>query len=139
MLEETMFINATGARVIRRAQAKAEVFSGNSEMKGATHWMKTNCEIPRLTATDIMEFKKGSATTKMIAPPTRKRPATAAHRRPPWKDNAQRETAGISSSSSSISGRGGSRSRITRYTTYVVVKKAASRSDRFPFPQTTTK
>ena len=44
-----MFISATGARVTRRAQANAEVFSGNSERNGATHWMKTNCDIPRLT------------------------------------------------------------------------------------------
>jgi len=44
MFEETMFMRATGARVIRRAHANADVFSGNSEMNGATHWMNTTAE-----------------------------------------------------------------------------------------------
>src|SRR5215470_4563850 len=109
MLDETMFISATGARVMRRAQANAEVFSGNSEMNGATHWMKTNCENPRLTATASMEFKNGSATMKMMIPPATKSPRTAAQRFQPEKDSAQRETLGISSFSSSVSSRGGRR------------------------------
>jgi len=49
MFDETMFISATGARVTRRAHAKAEVFSGNSE-EGRDPRMNTNCGIPRLTA-----------------------------------------------------------------------------------------
>ena len=109
-----MFISATGARVMRRAQAKAEVFSGNSEMKGATHWMKTNCEMPKLAASASIELRNGSATRKMTAPPATKRPPTAAQRFQPEKDSAQRETAGISSSSSIVSSRGGMRRSRTR-------------------------
>ncbi len=78
-----MFIRATGARVTRRAQANADVFSGNSERNGATHWMKTNCDMPRLTARASMEFRKGSATKKMIAPPPRRSDPTAAQRPAP--------------------------------------------------------
>ena len=109
-----MLSSATGARVIRRAQANAEVFSGNSEMKGATHWMNTNCEMPRLTAIDIRELRNGSATSTITAPPATKSPPTASHRLPPRKDRAQRETAGTSSSCSSVSERGGIRSRTAR-------------------------
>ena len=54
-------MSATGARVTRRAQAKADVFSGNSERKGATHWMKTNCDIPSVAASASIELRKGSA------------------------------------------------------------------------------
>ena len=96
-------------REMKRAQAKAEVFSGNSEMKGATHWMKTNCENHRLTATASMELRNGSATMKMMIPPTTKSPRTAAQRFQPEKERAHRETLGISSFSSSVSSRGGRR------------------------------
>src|ERR1700675_234202 len=96
MFDETMLSSATGARVIRRAQAKAEVFSGNSETNGATHWMNTNWEIPNVAASAIIDARNGSATRKMIAPPATKRPPTAAQRFQPVNDRAQRETAGTS-------------------------------------------
>src|SRR5512143_3850682 len=108
MFDDTMFMSATGARVTRRAQAKAEVFSGNSERKGATHWMKTNWEIPIVAARAIMEARNGSATKKMIAPPATRRPNTAAHLFQPLWESAHLETLGISSSSSTVSSRGGS-------------------------------
>ncbi len=135
-----MFISATGARVIRRAQANAEVFSGNSERNGATHWMKTNWEIPRLTASASMELRKGSATKKMTAPPadeeaadgrpalrTREGEGPARHRRDllvlldrlgPRRHPEQDR-------------RGRRRRSPTRI--------AESTSERFPFAQTTTK
>src|SRR5512147_2246082 len=97
MLEDTMFIRATGARVTRRAQAKAEVFSGNSERNGATHWMKTNWEIPIVAARAIMEVRNGSATRKMMMPPRTRRPMTAAHLFQPLWESAHLETLGISS------------------------------------------
>src|SRR5262249_56067798 len=103
VVEESMVRSGTGARVIRRAQAKAEVFSGNSEMKGATHWMNTNWDTPRLTARPSMAFRKGSATSTMMTPPTTKRPRTAIQRLAPVKDSAQRDTAGTSSASSTVS------------------------------------
>jgi hypothetical protein len=42
ILEETMFIKAIGAFLTVRAQLKAVTFSGNSDRKGETHWMKIN-------------------------------------------------------------------------------------------------
>ena len=109
-----MFSSATGARVMRRAHAKAEVFSGNSEMNGATHWMNTNCEMPKLAASAIIEPRNGSATSRITAPPATNRAPTAAQRFQPSNDRAHRETAGISSSSSSVSSRGGMRRSRTR-------------------------
>ena len=70
--------------------------------------------MPRLTATESIELRNGSATTKMMTPPATNSPSTAAQRFQPEKESAQRETAGISSSSSIISSRGGSRSRTIR-------------------------
>src|SRR2546423_14922599 len=107
MLEDPMFMSATGARVTRLAHANAEVFSGNSDRNGATHWMKTNWEIPKVAASAIIDARNGSATKKMIAPPAASSPPTAAHFRQPRCERAQRETLGISSSSSSVSFRGG--------------------------------
>ena len=43
------------------AEAMADFFSGNSECKGATHWMKTNCSMPRATASASIDWRKGSA------------------------------------------------------------------------------
>src|SRR3954471_16103637 len=80
MLDETMLRSATGARVIRFAQEKAEVFSGNSERNGATHWMKTNWDIPNVAASAIIDLRNGSAMKKMTAPPPASRERTAAQR-----------------------------------------------------------
>src|SRR5688572_33177312 len=139
MFDETMFMRATGALVTRRAHANADVFSGNSERKGATHWMKTNWEMPNVTARLIIEARKGSATRKMAAPPARKSDPTAAHRFQPLNESAQRETRGISSSCSIISSRTGILSRTQRYAAYVDVSTAASTSERLPSAHTTTK
>src|SRR5512132_2067162 len=92
MLEDTMFMRATGARVTRRAQANADVFSGNSDRNGATHWMNTNCEKPNVPASAIIEARNGSATKKMIAPPAARRPNTAAQRFAPFWDSAHFDT-----------------------------------------------
>src|SRR5215813_12638782 len=139
MFEETMFIRATGARLTRRAQANAEVFSGNSERNGATHWMKTNWDIPRLTASDSMDFRNGSAIRAMTTPPPKRRRPTAPQRFHPSWERAQREIGGTSSFSSTVSGRGGRRRRIQRYVTYVAARTAESTSDRLALSQITTK
>src|ERR1041384_135346 len=69
IFELTMFINAIGALVTRRAQLNAETFSGNSDKNGATHWTNTNVEIPRPIATAFKLSRKGSAATYRIKPP----------------------------------------------------------------------
>src|SRR5882672_11205570 len=95
MLLETMFINAIGALVTRRAQLNVETNSGNSERNGAIHCTRKNWLMPS------------------IAPPTANRPPMAAFCRHPGRRKAQRDTAGAPASDSAS--RGGFRIRIHRY------------------------
>ena len=105
-----MFIRATGARVTLRAQANAEVFSGNSERNGATHWMKTNWDMPKLGRERQHRGEEGLRHEEDHgAAAARGAAAPAAQRFPPENESAQRETAGISSSCSRVSSRGGIR------------------------------
>src|SRR2546425_12921293 len=78
ILLETMFINAIGARVTRRAQLNVDTNSGNSERNGATHCTRKNWLMPSVAATAIIELRKGCAVTYSIAPPTASRPPMAA-------------------------------------------------------------
>ena len=79
---------------MRRAHAKAEVFSGNSEMNGATHWMKTNCEMPRLDRHGEHRVEERLGDDEDDERRRRRRGrSTAAHRFQPEKDRAQRDTA----------------------------------------------
>jgi len=55
MLLETMFINAIGALVTRRAQLNVETNSGNSERNGAIHCTRKNWLMPSVAATAIIE------------------------------------------------------------------------------------
>src|SRR5260370_38003987 len=77
MLEETMFMRAIGAWRTVAAHLKADTFSGNSERKGATHWMNTNSLIPAARAMALRLSTKGWVTKERMSPPPRHRPEMA--------------------------------------------------------------